>query len=446
MTARLRVKLPLCAAPVSGRDWVWHVIDIRLPGTTGADAVLHTPTLRPTSSGRVAVDLPHSRPAPATRASGHEVAVGFDWGVNTLLTGMVGRLSGRGETRRVVTDGRPLVFDATVVSAKLHRLRGLREHLAAKRDRYRQLAAGLGSPFPAWGELLERAAVLEVDHQRVCARIRHLNDALAWSAARWAVDQTAALGATVIYLEDLTTLETRGHRKGNARLSGQVRGTVAEAIRHLGARAGITVVTVPARGTSARCPGCLGTLTHHPAPDRLGERGWKWANCAGCGLSMDRDHAAARRIVSRGLLAQSHTVTERATATRTIRTTVDGKVCGVRRPKKTTRGLRRARQSYAAPVRPHGTTTTPGKRHPTPSRPTSTLGPSARRAAGQAPAQALVVKTSRRMPDVRTVPATNPQGSVQRPAGHDTQTPAPSGPPPARHPSPLPHPEVRTTK
>ncbi|MCJ0870661.1 zinc ribbon domain-containing protein [Streptomyces sp. AP-93] len=424
VTARLRVKLPLCAAPVSGREWAWHVIDIRLPGTVGADSVLHTPTLRPTSSGRVAVDLPHSWPAPATKASGHEVAVGFDWGVNTLLTGTVGRLTERGETRRVVTDGRPLIFDATTVSAKLHRLRTHREHLATRRDHYRHLADGLGSPHRAWGELLRRATVLEIEHQRVCVRIRHLNDALAWSAARWAVNQTAALGATVIYLEDLATLEARGHRRGNARLSGQVRGTIAEAIRHLGAKAGIAVVTVPARGTSARCPGCLGALTHHPAPDRLGERGWKWAHCTGCGLSMDRDHTAARRIVSRGLLAQTYTVTERATGTRTIRTTVDGTVRSVRRPKQTTRRLRRARRADNPLPRPRGTRSTLGKGRPTRSRPSGPVGPGARGAAGQPPGP----KTSRRMPDVRTVPATSPQGSVQRPAGHDTQTPAAFGP------------------
>ncbi|MFF4838420.1 hypothetical protein [Streptomyces sp. NPDC001315] len=58
-TARLRLKLPLCAAPASGRDWAWHVIDFRLPGTVTADAVLHTPSLRPTRAGRIAVDLPH---------------------------------------------------------------------------------------------------------------------------------------------------------------------------------------------------------------------------------------------------------------------------------------------------------------------------------------------------------------------------------------------------
>ncbi|MGI5192926.1 zinc ribbon domain-containing protein [Streptomyces sp. CA-288835] len=248
--------------------------------------------------------------------------------------------------------------------------------------------------------------MLEVEHARVCARIRRLNQALAWSAARWAVDQTLALGASVIYLEDLATLEARGKRRGNARLSGQVRGTLVEAIRHLAAKAGIAVVTVPARGTSARCPRCLGPLGHHPAPDRLGERGWAWAHCPGCHLSLDRDHAAARRIVSRGLLAQAHTSTDRTTGIRTIRTTVDGTVTCVRRPKKTTRRLRRAQ---ALPARPPGPKTTPGKMRPTPARPSP-----ARR-----------TKTSRRTPEVRTVPATTPLGVVQRPAGHDTQTPAP---------------------
>ncbi|MGY0064571.1 zinc ribbon domain-containing protein [Streptomyces sp. LZ34] len=405
--ARLRVKLPLCAAPRSRRDWAWHVIDLRLPATVEPDALLHAPTLRPTPGGRVAVDLPHSRPHPATQASGHTVGVGFDWGVNTLLTGAVGRLTGQRATARVVTDGRPLIFDATAISAKLHRLRGHREHLAAKRDHYLALAASLGAPHRTWGVLLDKAAVLEREHARICARIRHLNHALAWSAARWAVNQARALGASVIYLEDLTTLEARGRRRGNARLSGQVRGTVTDAIRHLAIKAGIAVVTVPARGTSALCPQCLGALGHHPAPDRLGERGWSWAHCTRCGLSLDRDHTAARRIVSRGLLGQTHTTTERATGTRTIRTTIDGTVTAVRRPKKTTRHLRRARRTTTLPTRPPGPKTTPGKTRPTPARPSP-----ARRS-----------QTSRRMPDVRTVPATTSTEAVKRPAGHDAQTP-----------------------
>jgi hypothetical protein len=426
-TARLRVKLPLCAAPATGRQWAWHVLDVRLPATVDTGAVLHTPTLRPTRTGRIAVDLPHSKPAPVLKATGHTVGVGFDWGVNTLLTGTLGRLTGRGTAQRVVTDGHPLIFDGTGISAKLHRLRGVREHLAAKRDACQALADGLGSPHLGWGEHAGRAQVLAIEHARVCARIRHLNDALAWAAARWAVNQALALGASVIYLEDLATLEARGHRKGNARLSGQVRGTVAEAIRHLAAKAGIVVVTVPARGTSAICPGCLSQLTHHPAPDRLTERGWKWAHCDRCGLSLDRDHASARRIVSRGLLAQRHTALDRATGIRAIRTTVEGTVAVVRRPKKTTRRLRRQRQAEQAPPHPRRPNTTPGKRHPTPSRPSS-QGRSNVPPTAATPALGLSPgpQTSRRMPEARTVPATTPTTGtmVQRPAGHDTQTPA----------------------
>ncbi|WP_405885867.1 MULTISPECIES: zinc ribbon domain-containing protein [unclassified Streptomyces] len=207
-------------------------------------------------------------------------------------------------------------------------------------------------------------------------------------------------------------------------------------MRHLGAKAGIVVVTVPARGTSKLCPGCLGKLTHHPAPDRLAERGWKWAHCTGCGLSMDRDHAAARRIVSRGLLAQAHTLTDRATGARTIRTTMEGTVALVRHPKKATRRLRRLRRAEMTPPRPRGPKATPGKGHPTPSRPTGPQYQPARRAA---PAHAPGPKTSRRAPDVRTVPATTPtSGAVQRPAGHDTQAPALSGPVPG-HGVPAPH-------
>ncbi|MFD4377817.1 transposase, partial [Streptomyces sp. NPDC058527] len=223
VTARLRVKLPLCAAPATGRDWAWHTLDIRLPATVEWDAVLHMPTLRPTRTGRIALDLPHSKPAPALKATGHAVGLGFDWGVNTLLTGTLGRLTHhRGDSRRVVTDGRALIFDATAVSAKLHRLRGVREHLAAKRDACQALADGLGSPHADWAPHAARATVLAVEHARVCARIRHLNDALAWAAARWAVDQAPAQGASVILHENHAPREARRHPRGNGRRAAPV--------------------------------------------------------------------------------------------------------------------------------------------------------------------------------------------------------------------------------
>ncbi|MEU8001848.1 hypothetical protein AB0B66_11855 [Catellatospora sp. NPDC049111] len=200
---------------------------------------------------RVRVDLPHRITVTAAKPTGHRVALGLDWGVNTLLTGTVGRLSEQG---RVVTDGRALRYDATAISAKLHRLRGHREHLATKRTHYTALLAGLAATDSRTAKLQALAVRTSTEHDRVCTRIRQLNKTLAWSAARWAVDQATALHTTVVYIEDLATLQARGRRKGNARLSGQVRGTVIDAIVHLAAKAGLAVVTVPARGFPAAAP------------------------------------------------------------------------------------------------------------------------------------------------------------------------------------------------
>jgi hypothetical protein len=146
------------------------------------------------------------------------VALGLDWGVKTLLTGTVGKLAVTPTGSRVVTDGRMLRFAATGVSAKLHRLRGHRQTIATRRDHDARLLDGLPEYAPDRVVVQAKHAILAAEHQRICDRIRRLNYALAWAAARWAVDQASALGASVIYLEDLATLEARGRRTGNARL------------------------------------------------------------------------------------------------------------------------------------------------------------------------------------------------------------------------------------
>jgi hypothetical protein len=281
--AVLRVQLPLTSRPTSPTQWAWHVIRLAVPEHVPACVSLCVPTLR-LIEGQVRVDLPWRIPASYAPRSGHTVALGLDWGVSTLLTGTVGKLAVTPTGSRVVTDGPMLRFAATGVSAKLHRLRGHRQAIAARCDHYARLLDGLPEDAPDRVALTTKRAVLEVQHERVCARIRQLNHALAWAAARWAVDQAHALGASVIYLEDLATLEVRGRRNGNARLSGQVRGRVVDAIRHLAAKVGIATITVPARGTSKHCPRCGKTVRHVPAPDRTLERGWKWATCPGCSI------------------------------------------------------------------------------------------------------------------------------------------------------------------
>ncbi|WP_327584251.1 transposase [Nonomuraea sp. NBC_00507] len=413
-SARLRVKLPLVASPACGRDWAWHVLPITLPPTVPAEAKLCSPTLR-VGKGRVRVDLPFQTPIGFTPATGHVVACAFDWGVNTLLTGATGRLA----DGRVISDGRPLTYDASGVSAKLHRLRAEREHLAAKHEHVQRLLAGLAPADPRSANLRAAGEALGVEHERVCARIRRLNKALAWSAARWAVDQAIAAGATVIYLEDLATLEARGRRgRANARLSGQVRGQVVEAIRHLAAKSTIAVVTVPARGTSKYCPRCgdgRSVLRHCRAPDRLAEPGWAWACCPVCGLSCDRDWAAAERILARGLLGQQATRTHRTTGTRTIGTVVEGNVARARRRRKPSRAARRARHTRTD-LHPRPAARDRSKDRPTPKRPART-------------SSTRSLMTSSRVPDRRTVPAPFPAGSGQRPAGH---APQPGRRPPSR--------------
>jgi hypothetical protein len=212
-------------------------------------------------------------------------------------------------------------YRAAGVLARQHRLRRHGERLHAKAGRYARLIAG-----DARHPLNAKSAVLAEEIGRVSQRRSHLNDALAWSAARWATDQAIAAGATVIYLEDLRSMEARGTgRTLNTLLSQTVRGRIADRIRHLAAENGIAVVTVPARGTSKFCPRCLAALRHAKAPDKPAQAGWKWAICPSpeCGWQGDRDQGAWQRIAARGLAHQHKTTADRGSGTMAIRAVDD---------------------------------------------------------------------------------------------------------------------------
>jgi IS605 OrfB family transposase len=309
--ALLRVQLPLRPGPRSYRDWTWVVIPLALPPIVPPRAILHLPALRVTG-GKVRADLSFTHAVPRARRVGHAVALGVDWGLNTLLSAGAARLNGDGT---ITALGAGAQYRAAGVLAKAHRLRRQSERLQAKSGHYARLAAG-DERHPLAG----RQAVLARELRRVSERRSNLNDALARSAARWAVDQAFAAGATVIYVEDLRTLEARGMgRTMNTRLSQTVRGQITNRMRHLAAEAGIAVVTVPARDTSKRCPRCLAPLRHAKAPDRPGQAGWKWAACPGCGWQGDRDQGAWQRIAARGLAHQAKTTTSRGTGTMTVR-------------------------------------------------------------------------------------------------------------------------------
>jgi IS605 OrfB family transposase len=313
--ALLRVQLPTRPDPRSYRDWSWVAVPLALPPTVPAAAALHLPVLR-AEGGKARAEVAFTRAVPAARRDGHVIAIGADWGLNTLLSAGPARLNGDGT---VTALGAGAQYRAAGILAKARRLRRHSERLHAKISHYERLTAGRdGHPLAA------RLEVLRDEARHVAGRRTRLNGALAWSAARWTADQALAAGATVIYIEDLRTLEARGMGKTlNTRLSQTVRGQIADRLRHLAAEHGIAVVTVPPRGTSRNCPRCLAPLRHSKAPDQPGVPGWKWARCPGCGWQGDRDTGAWQRIAARGLTHQPETAIDRKTGAMSVRAVDD---------------------------------------------------------------------------------------------------------------------------
>ncbi|WP_433177646.1 hypothetical protein [Actinoallomurus sp. CA-150999] len=232
----LRVQLPVRPDPRSYADWTWVACPLALPPTVPPDAVLHLPTLRP-QGRKVRADLSFSHPVPKAERTGHIVALGVDWGLNTLLS--AGAVH-RHDDGTITALGSGAMFRAAGVMARQHRLRRHSEHLHAKTDTYTRLIGGQEDHH-----LVAKHAVLKAECQHVADRRSGLNDALAWAAARWAVDQAIAARASVIYVEDLRSMEAKG--------MGRAPSTPASP-RPYGGRSSPTCDTWPPRPASPSSP------------------------------------------------------------------------------------------------------------------------------------------------------------------------------------------------
>lgn len=402
--ALLRLQLPTRPDPRSYADWTWVACPIALPPTIPARAVLHLPTLR-IHQGRVRADLAYTHAVPKTRRSGHTVALGVDWGLNTLLSAGAARLGVDGTITALGAGG---MFRVAGVMAKQHRLRRQSEHLHTKTDHYHRLIDGAEQHA-----LTGKIAVLSEEIRAVSAHRSNLNDALVWAAARWAVDQAIAAGASVIHVEDLRSMEARSMgRTHNTRMSQQVRGRIVERMRHLAAETGIAVVTVPARNTSKHCPRCLVPLRHRKAPDRPTTPGWKWARCGACGWQGDRDQGAWQRIAARGLTHQTKTVTDRTSGTMAIRSVINRLEAGAVIAPTAPQASRD--RTKTGPTRHHTAGPTPRRRRtPSPARP---LGPAGQRPEGHAHTdRTRLPRAAHRHQDVTTI--STPTTSRHRPRG-----------------------------
>jgi hypothetical protein len=375
--ALLRLQLPTRPDPASCRDWTWVACPISLPPAVPPAAVPHLPALR-FQDAMVRAGLACTHAVPKVARNGHTVALGVDWGLNTLLSAGAARLHDDGRITALGTGG---MFRAAGVLAKQRRLRRLGERLQARAGQYQRISDGRARRGLDAGTSLEaKRDRLQAEIRALATRRPDLNDALAWSAARWAADQAIAAGATVIYVEDLRSMEARGMgRTMNTRMSQAVRGQIAGHMRHIAGEAGIAVITVPARGTSKNCPRCLAVLRHGKAPGRPGTRGWMWARCVACGWQGDRDQGAWQRIAARGLAHQPKTVTDRVSGNMVVRSVV-GKLeaTAVVTAPETSRKDR----SKTGPTRRRSARPTPRRRRtPSPVRPS---GPAGKRPEGHA--------------------------------------------------------------
>jgi len=266
------------------------------------------------------------------------------------------------------------------------------EQLQAKASHYDRLIAG-DNQHP----LNAKRAILAEQIRQVSQRRSNLNDTLPRSAARWAADQAIAAAASVIYLEDLRSMEASGMgRTSNTRLSQTVRGQITCWLRHLAGEVGIAVVSVPARGTSRQCPCCLAPLQHAAAPDTSSQKGWKWAICPNphCGWQGDRDQGAWQRIAARGLTHQRTTITDRSSGIMAVRTIHDDlETAAV----VTARSAGRSR-SPAASARSKSARPAPRRRQaPSPAPPRGRAG---QRPEGHVPTVRLLPRAARRNQDV----------------------------------------------
>ncbi|RZL77967.1 MAG: transposase [Rhodococcus sp. (in: high G+C Gram-positive bacteria)] len=288
----LTVKLPTCPAP--GRaQWRSVRLTAAIPEHLHDRTITawHLPTLVLDRKGLLwrcaATEL-----VPADDLKSAAVAVGVDWSPTTLGAAAIVAEAIVG----LSSDYRGWTYDDRGLGIKLARLQAEGQLLHAKAARLTRLAATALPEVRAGLE--EKIAVLGAHRTAVGVKRGKINRELAFDFARQVTDYAAAAGAQVIAVEDLTTLETRGHgRVNNNRAAQSARRQAVAALAHTAAGAGITVVSVPARGSSALCPGCDEPLS------RPG--GYHDAWCPRCRVGGNRDHVAGVNLAKRALLGRN---------------------------------------------------------------------------------------------------------------------------------------------
>lgn len=345
----LTVRLPSRARPTGRGHWVATEIVLPIPRHLHDRDITrwHLPTITPHPSRPCIArfHLAYTEPDAPEREKSTPITsvVGIDWSPSAL--GVMSRVTADpdGEMSSAFEGYR---YDDRGLGTKLARLQAEGEILSGKIARTGQLADGLEESSPLRARLEAKITLWRQLRTELGAKRGRVNRELAFHFAGWATGYARETGATTIAIEDLATLQAGGiGRRNNNRVAQSARRKAVHATTHLGARAGLEVIEVPARGTSARCPGCDTELT------RPG--GYHRARCRSCGLQGNRDQVASVNIAKRAITGQDGLTVDRKTGRKHIRKAVHAPVKRVR-PAKNASTPRRTRhkrvRNSVAPV------------------------------------------------------------------------------------------------
>jgi transposase len=228
--------------------------------------------------------------------SGVERVLGFDWGVNTLLTASVLQHN-PADPEHPIQVSRPLFLNTGGLDGHQARTRRQIDQLKTVRDRLSILDP--------------RRAVYEEEIRRCWRLYEARNRELAHLAANLLLLFAAVWGCSLICGERLTTLKSTGRGRGvkgrwrNWRNNTQIRAEIWHIVRYKSHLLGMRFRSETPDGTSHTCPHCGGPARTYHSPrqeHRVESVKWgRWLVCPHCAFNGDRDYCAALNIGRLGI-------------------------------------------------------------------------------------------------------------------------------------------------
>jgi putative transposase len=225
-----------------------------------------------------------------------ERVLGFDWGVNTLITAAIYQQN-PAEPEHPIQIARPLFVHTGGLDGHQARTRRQIDQLKAVRD---QVAAQ--DP---------KRAIYEEEIRRCWRLYEARNRELAHLAANLLLLFASVWGCSLICGERLSTLKSTGRGRGvrgkwrNWRNNTTVRAEIWHILRYKCHLLGIRFRSETPAGTSHTCPHCgeQARTYRSPRPHHRAEpvKWGRWLCCPHCGFNGDRDYCAALNIARLGI-------------------------------------------------------------------------------------------------------------------------------------------------